>query len=448
MKNPKTENSQTEHVRMKKYIRSGLKYIGLFFVGLITVLTVFFVCLRFQFAENAIRNYAVEKVNAVLSPYSLQIEIGDLDLNLPFSVRIRDIGVKDGNGVFFHLEALNAHSRLSALLRYRIAVPCIEFKHGDFSRVPELVLPVSQEKSQEETVGLQEKFKQIHALLFNKHMPSVLISNISFEHIAVSPAVFNSLKTVRGVEETFFDSPLVFEGNVSASLEKELFQFEADIAGRYKEQQAYMESLFNMLPNEAIRFSFDYADEHGLFIALAKEFAGLGQSTRASSKISAKLVGTFEDFALETDMSAFDEKYLKDTATISARCQTKPFKGQIALNAKPVIAGVLDNSDISATIDLDTFSVSDTGEKLEKMQIVQPETGETVTVDPNIPLLTQLLTAGKFLIKMSALRAVFILKLWNLFILCSGNCSEANKAWTDSSMCSFYQQRPPFLQGT
>lgn len=58
-------------------------------------------CLRFQFAENAIRNYAVEKVNAVLSPYSLQIEIGDLDLNLPFSVRIRDIGVKDGNGVFF-----------------------------------------------------------------------------------------------------------------------------------------------------------------------------------------------------------------------------------------------------------------------------------------------------------------------------------------------------------
>ena len=103
MKNPKTENSQTEHVRMKKYIRSGLKYIGLFFVGLITVLTVFFVCLRFQFAENAIRNYAVEKVNAVLSPYSLQIEIGDLDLNLPFSVRIRDIGVKDGNGVFFHL---------------------------------------------------------------------------------------------------------------------------------------------------------------------------------------------------------------------------------------------------------------------------------------------------------------------------------------------------------
>lgn len=385
MKNPKTENSQTEHVRMKKYIRSGLKYIGLFFVGLITVLTVFFVCLRFQFAENAIRNYAVERVNAVLSPYSLQIEVGDLDLNLPFSVRIRDIGVKDGNGVFFHLEALNVHSRLSALLRYRIAVPGIEFKHGDFSRIPELVLPVSQEKSQEETVGLQEKFKQIHALLFHKHMPSVLISNISFEHIAVSPAVFNSLKTVRGVEETFFDSPLVFEGNVSASLEKELFQFEADIAGRYKEQQAYMESLFDMLPNEAIRFSFDYADEHGLFIALAKEFAGLGQSKRASSKISAKLVGTFEDFALETDISAFDEKYLKDTATISARCQTKPFKGQIALNAKPVIAGVLDNSDISATIDLDTFSVSDTGEKLEKMQIVQPETGETVTVDPNIP---------------------------------------------------------------
>lgn len=378
MKNSKTENSQTENVRMKRYIRIILKYLGLFFAGLITVLTVFFVCLRFQFAENAIRNYAVEKVNAVLAPYSLQVEVGDLDLNLPFSVRMRDIGLKDGNGVFFHLAALNVHSRLSALLRYRIAVPGIEFKHGDFSRVPELVLPAPQEKSQEEAGGLQEKFKQIHAVLFDKHMPSVLISNISFEHIAISPAVFNSLKTVSDVGEMFFDSPLVFEGNVSASLEKELFRFDADIAGKYKEQLARMESLFDMLPNEAIRFSFDYVDEQGLFIALAKDFAGLGQSKRASSKISARLVGTFEDFALETDMSVFDEGYLKDTATMSARCQTKPFKGQIALNAKPVVAGVLDNSDISANIDLDTFSVSETGEKLEKMQIVQPETGETV----------------------------------------------------------------------
>ncbi len=89
------------------------------------------------------------------------------------------------------------------------------------------------------------------------------------------------------------------------------------------------------------------------------------------------------------------------------------------------------------------------GKNWKKCRLSNRKPGKPLPSIPISLLLTQLLTAGKFLIKMSVLRAVFILRLWNLFILCSGNCSEANKAWTDSSMCSFLPGScPVFLQGT
>lgn len=372
--------------RVKKVLRKTFKYIGFFFGSIFIVLLFFFLCIRLPFVENAIKNYAVDFINQSLSPYSLHVSAEELDLNLPVSVRIRNIVLEDENGEFLQAKSLSLNSRLLALLRYQVAVPAVSLNYLTLQRIPDVTLPEEavQEKT-EENLTVEERFSQIHALLFHEYMPSVLVSTVSFEHIAINPLVLNSLKQVQKIEEYFFDSPLVFDGKLSASLEKELFRFKGGLTTRYQDKTAEIENLCDVFPDKTIRFSLDYTDEQGLFIGAAKTLAGLEPSMQASAMLSTKFVGTLADFEIDAQARAFDDKYLKDTASFTAHYNSKPLKGNIRFSAKPYAADVLNNADISANIDLDTFTVSDAGERLEKVQIKDEETGEIIEIDPNIP---------------------------------------------------------------
>ncbi len=374
--------------RIKKYVRKTSYAIGAFFAALFMVLLFFFLCIRLPFVENAIKNYTVGIINEQLSAYALQLSAEALDLNLPFSVRIRNIVLEDEKGEFLHAESLSLNSRLLALLRYQVAIPSIDLNYLTLQRIPDIVLPeksAEEEHENAEERSIEEHFSQIHALLFHKYMPSVLVSNISFEHVAINPLVLNRLKKAQNIEEYFFDSPFIFEGKFSASIEKELFRFQGKLSARYQDRLAEMENLFDIFPNKTIRFSFDYTDDNGVFPAAAKILAGLEPSVQTSAMLSTKFVGTLSDYEVDAAIRVFDDKYLKDTATLTAFYSSKPFKGNIDFSVKPSVPGVLANGDISARIGLDTFSVSDFGERLEKLQITDEETGEIIEIDPNIP---------------------------------------------------------------
>ena len=112
-----------DNSRIKKYIRRTFKYIGIFFGSIFIFLLFAFLCIRFQFVENAIKNYALGFLNKELEAYNLQVSVEDLDLNLPVSVRLRNITVNDDKGEFLHAEALSLNSRLLALFRYQAAIP-------------------------------------------------------------------------------------------------------------------------------------------------------------------------------------------------------------------------------------------------------------------------------------------------------------------------------------
>lgn len=375
--------------RIKKYVRRTFKYIGIFFAALFMIVLFFFLCIRLPFVENAIKNYATDVINKQLSAYALQLSAEALDLNLPFSVRIRNIVLADEKGEFLQAKSLSLNSRLLALFRYQVVIPSIDLAHLTLQRIPQIVLPEKpaeeERENAEEELTLEEQFSQIHSLLFHKYMPSVFVSNISFEHAAINPLALNSFKKEQTIEEYFFDSPLVFEGKFSASIEKELCRFKGKLAAAYQDKRAEVENLFDIFPNKTIRFSVDYTDENGLFLGVGKTLAGLEPSLQASAMLSTKFVGTVSDFDIDTKLRVFDDKFLKEPAALTASYSSKPFKGNIDFSVKPSVADVLTNGDISARIGLDTFTVSDTGERLEKVQIIDEETGELIEIDPNIP---------------------------------------------------------------
>lgn len=376
-----------DSARIKKYIRKTFKYTGVFFGSIFIVLLFAFLCIRFQFVENIIKNYAVEFINKELAAYHLQISVGDLDLNLPVSVRIRNIAVQDDSGEFLHAESLSLNSRLLALFRYQVAIPSIELKYLTLQRMPAVTVPpaLEQEEKKEEKLSAKEQFEQIHGLLFHEHMPSVLVSNISFDHITINPMALNSFKSGESLEERFFDSPLVVDGKFSASIEKELCRFEGKLAAAYQNNNAAIENLLDIFPNQTIRFSLDYTDEKGVFIELAKTMANLSSSSEAHALFSTKFVGTLSEFEVDANAEVFDDRYFKEPAKFTAHYTPKPFKGNVQFSAKPYIPEVLNSADITAKIELDTFSVSDSGERLEKMQFVDEETGEKISIDPNMP---------------------------------------------------------------
>ena len=375
-----------DNSRIKKYIRRTFKYIGIFFGSIFIFLLFAFLCIRFQFVENAIKNYALGFLNKELEAYNLQVSVEDLDLNLPVSVRLRNITVNDDKGEFLHAEALSLNSRLLALFRYQAAIPGIDLKYLTLQRMPTVTIPPAPEQEEKkEELTAKEQFEQIHALLFHKYMPSILVSNISFEHMTINPLALNSIKHAEKIEERFFDSPLVLDAKFSASIEKELCRFNGKLTAAYQNNAAEMESLFDIFPNQTMRFSLDYKDEKGVLIELGKTMANLPSSSQAHAMLSTKFVGTFSEFEIDANLQAFDDIYLKDTANFSAHYSSKPFKGNINFSARPFLADVLNNADITAKIDLDTFSVSDSGERLEKMEIMNEETGEITTIDPNMP---------------------------------------------------------------
>ena len=94
--------------------------------------------------------------------------------------------------------------------------------------------PAPEQEEKKEELTAKEQFEQIHALLFHKYMPSILVSNISFEHMTINPLALNSIKHAEKIEERFFDSPLVLDAKFSASIEKELCRFNGKLTAAYQ----------------------------------------------------------------------------------------------------------------------------------------------------------------------------------------------------------------------
>lgn len=340
------------------------KYTGLFLAGLVFAVFFVFVCLRFGFVEEAVKNYVLTAVNAGLSPYQLKAEADELDLNLPFSVRIRNVRLKDSRGDFLSLESLNINSRFLALLRYRVVIPSIEFNALSLLRMPDAAVPVKEEL-EEEKHSLKEQFELLHGVAFHKYMPSVLVSSISFKNARISPLVLNSLKQKNALADDFFDTSVTVDGAWSAGLERELFRFSGKVSASYREKTAAVQTALDVSADKVIRFSAEYADGQGLLSFLAKKALGLKDSQKAHAAASVKAVGTMDTLEFESRAEVFDADFLKETAQADVYYCSKPFKGTLNIQAKPVLPSVLNSAEISAAVNLDTFSISAGGERLE-----------------------------------------------------------------------------------
>lgn len=358
--------------KVKNAVKTTGKYIGLLAGCLLFLIFFVFVCLRFEFAEQAVKRYALDILNPVLSAYNLRAEVEDLDLNLPFSVRVRNVCLSDGDGEFLTLESLNIDSRFWALLRYRVVIPSIEFNALSLHRLPNLALPEKAEE--DDSLPLKERFDQLHGVLFQKYMPSVYISNISFKNARISPALLNALKGKTSVSRLFFDEPIMLNGNWSAGLEKELLRFSGKISAGCHDRFAVLEKQLDVSADKIIRFSVDFQDEKGLLSELAKKMADFSKNEtvqnavrqNAFAEFSIKAVGTLEDFELNGNARIFDADFLKDAAAAELYYSSRPFKGNFALRAKPVFPALFNRADIDAKIDLDTFSISSEGKRLEE----------------------------------------------------------------------------------
>lgn len=340
------------------------KYTGLFLAGLVFAVFFVFVCLRFGFVEEAVKNYMLTAVNAGLSSYRLKAEAGELDLNLPFSVRLRNVRLKDSQGDFLSLESLNIDSRFLALLRYRIVIPSIEFNTLSVLRMPDVAVPVKEE-SEEEKRSLKEQFELLHGLAFHKYMPSVLVSSIAFKNAKINPFVLNSLKQKTALDEEFFDTSVIIDGEWSAGLEAELLRFSGKVSASYREKTAAVQTAVDVSADKVIRFSADYADGQGLLSFLAKKILGQKDSQKAHAAVSVQAVGTVDALEFDGRAEIFDADFLKETAEADIYYCSKPFKGTLNIQAKPVVPAVLNSAEINASVNLDTFSVSTEGERLE-----------------------------------------------------------------------------------
>lgn len=358
--------------KIKNAVKKTAKYTGMFAGGLLFLVFFVFVCLRFEFAEQAVKRYALNILNPVLSAYNLQAEVEDLDLNLPFSVRVRNVRLSDGGGEFLTLESLNVDSRFWALLRYRVVIPSIEFNALSLQRLPKLTFPEKQEE--ENPLPLKEQFDLLHGILFQKYMPSIYISNISFKNARISPALLNALKKQTNADRLFFDEPIMLNGSWTAGLEKEMLRFSGKISAGFQERTAVLEKQLDVSADKVIRFSVDFQDDKGLLAELAKKMADFSKNEAVQSaepqngfaEFSVKAAGTLEDFELNGNASVFDGDFLKDTAAAELYYSSKPFKGNFVLQAKPVFPALFKHADIDAKIDLDTFSISSEGRRLEE----------------------------------------------------------------------------------
>lgn len=370
---------------LKNGIKRFFKYTGYGLAGLVFLVFFVFVCLRLEFVENKIKDFALERANLVLADYGLQVSAEHLDINLPFSLRVRNVLLRDEKNEIASLASLSVNSRFLALLRYRVVIPSIEVNHLALLNVPQINIPEKPEET-EEPVPFKEQFEQIHTLLFGKYMPSVLVSNIEFKNLEIAPSVINTLKNKdKSLNNGVFDSPVTVNSSWSAGLEKEILRISGNVSVSNKEKQAELKSSFDLLNDKNMRFSADFSDENGLLIFLAKEIGGAEQSQKASARFSLQAVGTLQKFEIKTDAAVFDDKFLQDTAVFSAFYNSKPFKGNLRLNVKPVVPGMLNKGEIAASVDLDTFSITDTGEKAEDKVIVTQD-GETKTVSADTPL--------------------------------------------------------------
>lgn len=353
-----------KRISLRKIVVKFAKYTGLTAAALIFAVFFAFVCLRFGFVEEAVKNYALSSVNAVLSAYKLEADAEKLDLNLPFSVRVRNVRLKDGQGEFLSLESLNVDSRFLALLRYRVVIPSIEFRALSLQRVPGIAVP---EKPQEADppLSFKEQFEQVHTLAFGKYMPSVLVSNISFVNVRISPAVLNSLKKSTAVAEKFFDEPLRLDGSWYAGLEKELFRFSGKLSAGYREKTASWQTGLDVSADKIIRLSAELTDGQGLFSSLAKNVLNLPDTQKAHAAFSFRAVGTIDSFEAESSAEVFDGDFLREPAAASMYYRTNPYAGSLNVSAKPLVPGLFNFADITAAVNLDTFSVSESGERLE-----------------------------------------------------------------------------------
>ncbi len=384
-------------MQLKIWIKKFFRYLGLTIGVLLFVLFFIFICLRLNFVENIIKNFAVTTINNIVSAYSIKISVEDLELNLPFSIGVEKVNVMDYEGSFATLESLNINSRFLALLKYKVVIPSIDVKLLSLSRIPTLTIPEQKDKDVPKKT-IQEQFDFIHNILFNSSLPSIYVSKIAISHATINPAVLHAFQKQEASKDyiqiseehahnlltNYFTKPVIIDGIWSAGLEKELLRFSGKLTIQNDKKKATLKNNIDVLRTKDFRFGLGFEDEQGLSLAIVKEMLQMPQSKKAFIDYDFNAVGNLSVFEIKTKGKFFDEQFLVEPAKLEAFYSSKPFKGDIKLTAKPIIPNVINKGTFSFKAELDTHSITNEGKK-----IVQKEKKEEQVLLKNEQQTTQ-----------------------------------------------------------
>ena len=382
--------------KLKLVIKKIFRYI-LLTLGVIVFFILFvFVCLRVNFIENMIKDFSITYLNNIISAYNIQISVEDLELNLPFSIRVENVKVLDNEGEFAKVESLNINSRFLALLRYKVVIPSINLNFLSLSRIPNIVLP-EQQKEAPQKKTLKEQFDFIHNVPFNSSLPSIYLSNIAINHAKINPAVLHALQTdnknseeneheiikisednAQNLLTNYFVKPIIVDGAWSAGLEKELLRFSGELTLINEDKKAVLKNNIDVLKTKAIRFGLNFNDDKGLVFAIIKEISQLPQSNKAFINFNLNAVGDFDVYEIKAEGKAFDNNYLVEPAKLSLFYSSRPFKGDIKITAKPVIPNLINKGKFSFLAELDTHSISNEGKKIINEKDMAENNGQKI----------------------------------------------------------------------
>ena len=309
-------------VKIRKILRIFALTVFISLASILVLLSMLFFVLRFDFAENYIREMGQEYINTELSAYALNVDIEKLELALPFSVQVQGLDFNDVSGKFAHIETLILSSRFFSLLRYEVVVPDIGLSNAKFSRIPHIIFPNPPEPVLEEDSG-ENAFPQVDQiltnladLLFHPNVPTIVFNKIHASDVIIEPHVLTELSTLYGKQNKgadfieknteFLESLRVsFIGN--ASLDKALFRIgsalELKLGG---DVPVTMDASFDIFKSQSVRSRIRYNDENGTLLNLLKKIFFLPTSQKAHVSFHMEGVGSFDDFSMKYKMGAFD----------------------------------------------------------------------------------------------------------------------------------------------
>ncbi len=390
-------------LKLKLCIKKFFRYIFIS-IGVLVFFTFFiFVCLRISFLENIIKDFSVTNLNNILSSYNLQVSVEDLELNLPFSIRIENVKILDKEGEFAKVESLTINSRFWALLRYKVVIPSIDLNYLSLSRVPHIILP-EQPKEESPKKTIKEQFDFIHTILFNSSLPSIYLSKIAINHATINPAVLHSLQkekknqfeeeqepiniseeNAKKLLSNYFTKPIILDGVWNAGLEKDLFRFFGELAIKNEDKQAVLKNSIDILATKDFRFGLNFNDDNGLTFAIIKEIGQLPQSKKAFIDFQLNTVGNIDTYEIKATGKVFDTSYLVEPAKLDMFYSSKPFKGNIKFIAKPSIPHLINKGKLSFLAELDTHSISNEGKKIKDVAESEVHHNDITKEQANVP---------------------------------------------------------------